>query len=111
MLEIAILLTGQADKDKTRDLKAQRLAIQLGVIATDIAGLLQRTDAAQAGWRGDLGAARQFHIGDAAIGLELRQNAQVDSVQLAGVHGDPVSEFGPVLITRPGASSNNISRI
>ena len=35
MLEIGILLAGQADKDKAGDLKAQRLAVQLGVIALD----------------------------------------------------------------------------
>ena len=87
MLEVGVLLAGQADKDEAGDLKAQRLAVQFGVIALDIAGLFQRPHAAQAGRRGDLGAARQLHIGDAAIGLQLGQDAQVDGVQLAGVHG------------------------
>ena len=85
MLEIGVLLAGQPDKDKAGDLKAQRLAVQVGMIALDEAGLFQRAHAAQAGRRGDLGAARQFHIGDAAIGLQFGQDAQVDGVQLAGV--------------------------
>src|ERR1700679_447298 len=110
MLEIAILLAGQPDKDKAGDFKAQRLAVQFGVIALDEARLLQRADAAQAGWRGDLGAARQFHIGDAAIGLELRQYAKINGVQLAGIQ-NIVLLAGLLLITRARGRSNNISRI
>ena len=46
-------------------------------------------DAPQTGRRSDLGAARQLDIGDAAIGLQFGQDAQVNGVQLAGVHGVP----------------------
>ena len=57
MLEVAVLLAGQPDKDKAGDFKAQRLGVQVGVIALDEAGLLQGADAAQAGRRRDAGAA------------------------------------------------------
>src|SRR6185369_12892041 len=49
MLEIAILLAGQTHKDKTGDFKAQRFAVQFGVIAFDETRFLQSADAAQAG--------------------------------------------------------------
>src|SRR6185436_15978823 len=65
MLEIAVFLARQTDKDKTGDFKAQRFSVQLGVIAFDITGFLKRADAAQTRRRGDLGAARQLDIGDA----------------------------------------------
>src|SRR4051812_46116474 len=70
MLEIRVLLAGEADKDEAGDLEAQRLPVQLGMIALDEARLFQGADAAQAGRRGDPGAARQLDIGDAAVGLQ-----------------------------------------
>src|SRR5205823_5636575 len=36
VLEVAVLLAGQADKDEPGDLKAKRLAVQFGMIAADI---------------------------------------------------------------------------
>ena len=103
MLEVGILLAGQADKDEAGHLEAQRLAVQIGVIALDEAGLLQRAHAAQAGRRGDLGAARQFDIGDAAIGLQFGQNAQIDGIELADApRRSLLSGYGPSLLTPPG---------
>ena len=86
VLEVGILLTGQTDKDKARNLEAQRLAVQFGMVALDEARFFQGADAAQARGGGDPGPARQLDIGDAAIGLQLGQDAQVNGVQLAGVH-------------------------
>ena len=88
-------LVGRAHPCKCIEI-LQRLAVQLGMIALDEARLLQRTDAAQAGWRGDLGAARQLHIGDAAVGLQLGQYAQVYGVQLAGIHERSWRGNGPI---------------
>src|SRR6185312_3875805 len=89
MLEIGVLLAGEADKDEAGDGIAQRLAVQIGMIAFDIAGLLQSPHPAQTGRRGDLGAAGQFHIGDAAIRLQLLEDAQINGVELAILQRTP----------------------
>ena len=60
------------------------LSRQLSGLGGGLGGLSNAS--AQAGRCGDFGAARQFHIGDATVGLKLGQYAQVYGVQLAGVH-------------------------
>ena len=63
----------------------ERLGVEIGVITLDVPRLLQCPHTAQAWWRRNLGAARQFHIRDAPVRLELRKDAQVDGVQLSGI--------------------------
>ena len=73
-------LTFQADHRKDRDRKAQLAGVQLGVIAADHPGFLQRADAAQARRRGQADALRQLDIGDAALVLQFGQQMPVDVV-------------------------------
>jgi hypothetical protein len=53
-LEIGFRLAGQPDENKSLDLEAQHLGVEIGVIAANVSRLLQRAHAAQAGRRGDL---------------------------------------------------------
>jgi hypothetical protein len=92
---------------KTGDLEAQFAGVDLGVVAGDVAGLLQRADAAQAGRRGNAHAAGQFHVGHPAIGLKFGQDAPVDRVQL--VSGHVVSLIACLLGAWP-APRNIVSR-
>src|SRR5215471_179721 len=94
VLEIRIMLARESDEDETRDFEAERPGVEIGVIALDIARLLERAHAPQAGRRGDLGATRQFHIGDTAIGLELAQYPQIDRVELVMLHEVSSSRYG-----------------
>ena len=57
------------------------------MIALDEAGLFQRAHPPQAWRRGDLGAAGEFDIGDAAVGLQFGEDAQVDGIELVMLHG------------------------
>src|SRR5882672_9640917 len=66
------------------DLVAQKLLVEQRAVALDEPGLLERTHAAQAGWRGNADPARQLHIGDAAVVLQLLENMAVDGVETAG---------------------------
>src|SRR5690242_20853110 len=83
---IAILLAGKPDKDKAGDFKAQRLAVQLGVIAFDEARFLQRTDAAQTGRRGrseEHTSELQSHVNLVCrLLLEKKNNLRVVQVEL-----------------------------
>src|SRR3546814_5481136 len=60
-------LAVEADQGEEGDLEAERLGVELGVVALDVAGLLQGAHAPEAGRRGDAGAARQLHVGDPPI--------------------------------------------
>src|SRR3569833_1537288 len=73
---------------KHRDIKTERLGIEQPAIAVDVALILQRPDATQAGWRRDTDALGQFHIRDPAILLEFVQDLVVDGIELFG-HGSP----------------------
>src|SRR3569623_2329829 len=71
-----------------RDGETERLGIEQAAIAGDVALILQRPDATQAGWLRDADALGQFHIRDPAILLEFVQDLEVDGVELFG-HGSP----------------------
>ena len=70
------------------------LRVGVGVVAADDAGLLQPADAAQAGRRGDAGAAGQLHIGHAAVGLQFGQDAAVDGVEVGRLGQAAASSCG-----------------
>jgi hypothetical protein len=53
-------------------------------VAGDVAGLLQPLHADQAGAGRQAHRVREVHIGHAAVLLQLRQDAQVESVDLEG---------------------------
>src|SRR5665213_2457936 len=109
MLEIGVGLAGQAHKDKTRDFVTEQLAFEIGVVALDVAGLLQRSHTAQTGRRGDFRPPRQLHIGDAAIGLQFGQNPQIDAIELVVFHWGHGWLKQRRSIIRPSYLSNNIS--
>src|SRR3546814_16113051 len=69
-------LAVEADQGEEGDLEAERLGVELGVVALDVAGLLQGAHAPEAGRRGDAGAARQLHVGDPPILLEVLQRSE-----------------------------------
>ena len=58
------------------------------VKAGAIGYLLKGTDAAQARRRRNADPPRQFHIGDAAVGLQLFEDLAVDSVETVGQGGN-----------------------
>ena len=79
--QIGLGLAGQADQREHRQLVAQQLGRDIGVVAADEARLLQRAHAAQAGRCRDAGAARQIHIGHPALLLQIVEDAPVDTVE------------------------------
>ena len=57
------------------------------MVATDEAGLFERTHAPQA-WRGrDTGAVRKIHVGHAPVILQIAKDAPVDTVEFDAPHG------------------------
>jgi hypothetical protein len=68
------------------DAESHRLGIDLGVVALYEAGLLERPHAAQAGRRGDSGALGEIDIRHPPIGLQIGQDAKIDSVQFGAPH-------------------------
>ena len=77
-------LTGTIAIAEASVVDAEKLAIEQRAIAFDVTGLFERAHPPQAGWGGDPDPARELHIGDAAIVLELAQNLPVDGVQTSG---------------------------
>jgi hypothetical protein len=75
------------------DVVAERGCSELGVVARDDAGLLERANPAQAGWRRDAGAAGELDVGHAAVVLQVAQDPPVDLVELDAL----ASLFSPKL--------------
>ncbi|MEY9222040.1 hypothetical protein ABH974_002463 [Bradyrhizobium ottawaense] len=65
---------------KYGDVEAELAGVQQAAIAVDIALLLQRPDAAQAGRRRDADPLGQLDIRDSTVSLNLGENFQVDVV-------------------------------
>ena len=84
--QVGLRLAVQADHGEGDHLEADHLLVELGEVAGDHAGLLQRAHAAQAGRRRDADLLGQLHVGDAAVGLQLLENAPIGSIE-AGAHG------------------------
>src|SRR3546814_15225227 len=57
-------LAVEADKGEEGDLEAERLGVERGVVALDVAGLPQGAHAPEGGRRRAAGAARQRHEGE-----------------------------------------------
>ncbi len=82
--EVGFGLARQMHHGEHRHLVAKLLLVEQRAVALDVAGLLQRAHAAQARRRRNADAARQFHIGHAAVVLQLFQNFAVDGIQTGG---------------------------
>ena len=85
-LEVGLRLADQPDMGEDGDAESHRLGVDLGVIALYEAGLLQRPHPAQAGRRGNSGALGQIDVCHPAIGLQIGQDAKIDSVQFGAPH-------------------------
>ena len=80
--QVVLRLARQADLGEDGDAEAERRGVEVGVIAADEAGLLERAHAPQAGRRRDAGPLGQLDIGHAAVGLQVAQNVPIDPVEL-----------------------------
>jgi hypothetical protein len=98
----------QPDERVKRDFVADALAVQIGVIAADEAGLFQGTHAAQTGWSGNSRPFGQRHIRNSAFVLEIPENLQIDSVKLDAAHVN--FRFGHDCCGAQGLSRNDITR-
>jgi hypothetical protein len=91
--EIDLGLTHQTDHGKDLNLETQFARIDLGVIAADIALLLERADPPQTGRRRNTDPLGEFDVGHAPIGLKLRKDHTVDFVEFAAGHGPSSGNF------------------
>src|SRR3954468_9665873 len=67
-------------------LVAETLLVKQRPISLDVAGLLERAHASQAGRSGNADPAGELHVGHAAVVLQLLENLPVDGVETGG-HG------------------------
>jgi hypothetical protein len=70
----------EAHHGEDGDPEPQLRAIEIGMVATNHACVLERAHAAQAGRRGQPHALRQLDIGDPPLALQLGQQAPIDPV-------------------------------
>ena len=82
--KIGFRLARQMHHGEHRHLVAELLLVEQRAVALDVAGLLQRAHAAQAGRRRNADPARQLDIGHAAVVLQLFQNLAVDGIESGG---------------------------
>jgi len=80
--QIGVGLAGQMHRCEHRDIETEPARIQQSAIPLDIAGFLQRSHPAQAGWRRNADASGQLNVGDAAIGLDFAEDFKVDLVKI-----------------------------
>ncbi len=86
-LEVGFGLAGEPDKGKGCHPEPESIRVEVGVIALDVAGLLERPHAAETGGCSDLHPLGQFDIRHAAIGLKLNQYLPIDCIELLSRHG------------------------
>ena len=79
-LEIGIGLARQMHRGEHGDVEAEQPRIEQAAVTLDVTGLFQRPHPTQAGRRRDADPLGQFDIGDAAVGLDLGENLEVDLV-------------------------------
>ena len=84
--EVRFGLADEAHHREDLHLEAQRAGIDLGVIAPDVAGFLERADPPQAGRCRDADPSRKLDVRHAAVGLKLGENLAVDRIQLVAGH-------------------------
>src|SRR3990167_7369598 len=85
-LEIGLGLAVQPDQREHGDAVAQGFGAEFGMIALDDAGALKGADPAQAGGGGNASALRQIDVGHATVGLQIAENAPIDSIELCAGH-------------------------
>ncbi len=84
--QIAFGLARQPDLGKDGDRKPERFRRQGRVVAADQPRFLERAHPAQTGRRGNPDAAGELDIGHSPVGLQILQDAAVDTVQLNPPH-------------------------
>ena len=80
--KIGVGLARQMDGRKYRDVETELSRIEQPAIALDVAGLLQRPDAAQARRRRNADAFGQLNIRDSAVSLDFAQDFEVNFVKI-----------------------------
>ena len=87
--QVVLGLAAQADHREDGDGIAERLGFEIGVVAADHAGLLERADPAQARRGGQPGALGEIDVGDPPLGLEMCQDDPVDRIEreAGAMHG------------------------
>src|SRR6476619_3935676 len=85
--KIGLCLAVQPDHGEGRDVEAERAVVEQRRIAADESSLLERANPAQTGRRRNAHLAGKLDIGDAAIGLQLTQDAPVGLIEARLAHG------------------------
>src|SRR5712664_660084 len=107
-VEILLLLPRELDRDEDADMQPQRLLVDGRDVAGDDAALFEQFDAAVARRHREPDLVGEFLHGDAAVGLQQRENLAVDGVE--GVHWDKPCQIEARLIkyTNMGGQSAKI---
>ena len=79
--KIGLRLARQVNHREHGHLVAELPFVEQRAVALDVAGFLEPAYAPQAWWRRDTDPARQLHVGDAAIVLQLLEDLAVDGVE------------------------------
>jgi hypothetical protein len=69
-----------------RNIEAERLGFQFGVIAANISSLLEGAYPTQARRSRYAGTTRQFHVRDPAVGLQVVKNPLIDLIEFDAPH-------------------------
>ena len=85
--QVAIGLARQPDLGEDRDVEAEFRRRELGMVAADDPGLLQRAHPAQTGRRRQTDLTRQFDIAHAPIRLQRGEDLTIDLVEFRARHG------------------------
>ncbi len=92
--EVFAAVVREGDFGEHREGVSELLQAQVGAVAGDVACLFQPLDADQAGAGREAHCVREVHVGHAPVLLQLRQDAQVQSVDFEGfVHGGLASRM------------------
>src|SRR5262249_17870200 len=82
--EIGLSLACQMHHREDRDFVTELLLVEKRPVALDIAGLFQRTNAPKTWRRRNSNAARQLHICDSPVRLQLLEDFAVNGVETGG---------------------------
>src|SRR4029077_14743710 len=85
--KIGLCLAVQPHHGEGRDVEAERAVVEQRRIAADEPRFLQRANPAQTWRRRDAHFAGELDIGDAAVGLQLTQDAPVGLIEARLAHG------------------------
>jgi hypothetical protein len=97
--EVGIGLAGEVDHGEDGHFVAETLFVEQRTITLDVAGLLERAHAPEAGRSGNADPAGELNVGHAAVILQLSKNLPVDGVETSGHGGLRSSSWRYALLT------------